>query len=162
MKNKLISTIVIGILTASILNTPTLAKYIQSFEPLKETIVAYEMQKTDVHIQHINKNTNEIIEEEILNDIEIDTVLVSNEYKKDISGYKYDGVESEIVQVTAQHIDIVALNDGKDIANPNIYPLPHKEVYQDLKKYLISKINTKQRTKPSTDQKTDLINKVDK
>ena len=71
-------------------------------------------------------------------------------------------IESEIVQVTAQHIDIVALNDGKDIANPNIYPLPHKEVYQDLKKYLISKINTEQRTKPSTDQKTDLINKVDK
>ena len=100
MKNKLISTMVIGILTASILNTPTLAKYIQSFEPLKETIVAYEMQKTDVHIQHINKNTNEIIEEEILNDIEIDTVLVSNEYKKDILGYEYDSVESEIVQVS--------------------------------------------------------------
>ena len=85
MKNKLISTMVIGILTASILNTPTLAKYIQSFEPLKETIVAYEIQKTDVHIQHINKNTNEIIEQEVLNDIEIDTVLVSNEYKKDMS-----------------------------------------------------------------------------
>ena len=100
MKNKLISTMVIGILTASILNTPTLAKYIESFKPLKETIVAYEMQKTDVHIQHINKNTNEIIEEEILNDIEIDTVLVSNKYKKYILGYEYDSVESEIVQVS--------------------------------------------------------------
>lgn len=100
MKNKLISTMVIGILTASILNTPTLAKYIESFKPLKETIVAYEMQKTDVHIQHINKSTNEIIEQEVLNDIEIDTVLVSNEYKKDILGYEYDSVESEIVQVS--------------------------------------------------------------
>lgn len=100
MKKILISTMVIGILTANILNTPTLAKYVQSFKPLKETIVAYEMQKTDVYIQHINKNTNDIIEEEILNDIEIDTVLVSNEYKKDISGYEYDSVESDIVQVS--------------------------------------------------------------
>ena len=56
---------VIGILTANILNTPTLAKYIESFKPLTETIVAYEIQKTDVYIQHINKSTNEIIEQEI-------------------------------------------------------------------------------------------------
>ena len=100
MKNKLILLIAIGILTASILNSPTLAKYIQSFNPLTETRVAYEIQKTDVYIQHINKNTNEIVEQEVLNDIEIDTVLVSNEYKKYISGYEYDSVESEIVQVS--------------------------------------------------------------
>ena len=100
MKNKLISTMIIGIFIANILNTPTLAKYIQSFEPLKETIVAYEVQKTNVYIQHINKNTNEIIEQEVLNDIEVDTIILSSEYKKDISGYEYDSVESEIVQVS--------------------------------------------------------------
>ena len=71
-------------------------------------------------------------------------------------------IESEIVQVTAQHIDIVALNDGKNIVNPNNYPLPHKEYYQRLKRFLISKINTDQRTKLSTNQKTDLINKAHK
>ena len=94
MKKILISTMVIGIFVANILNTPTLAKYIQSFEPLKETIVAYEVQKTNVYIQHINKNTNEIIEQEVLNDIEVDTIILSSEYKKDISGYEYDSVES--------------------------------------------------------------------
>ncbi len=100
MKIKLILIMMIGILTAKTLNTPTLSKYIQTFEPLTETIVAYEIEKTDVHIQHINKNTNEIIEEDILSDIELYSEIVSIEYKKEILGYEYDSVENETVKIS--------------------------------------------------------------
>ena len=100
MKIKLILIMMIGILTAKTLNTPTLSKYIQTFEPLTETIVAYEVEKTDVYIQHINKNTNEIIEEDILNDVELYSEIVSIEYKKEITGYEYDSVENETVKIS--------------------------------------------------------------
>ena len=51
-------------------------------------------------------------------------------------------VESEIVKIVAQHIDIVSLNNSEDITNPNTYKLPPKEEYQDFKRYLVDKIKT--------------------
>ena len=49
-------------------------------------------------------------------------------------------IESEIVQVVAQHIDIVSLNDGERITNPNKYRLPTKKQYQRFKDILIDRI----------------------
>ena len=49
-------------------------------------------------------------------------------------------IESEIVQVVAQHIDIVSLNDGDCITNPNNYHLPTKKQLQRFKDILIDRI----------------------
>ena len=49
-------------------------------------------------------------------------------------------IESEIVQVVAQHIDIVSLNDGNRITNPNNYRLPTKKQCQRFKDILIDRI----------------------
>ena len=49
-------------------------------------------------------------------------------------------IESEIVQVVAQHIDIVSLNDGERITNPNKYRLPTIKQYQRYKDTLIDRI----------------------
>ncbi|MDY6314807.1 MAG: RES domain-containing protein [Clostridia bacterium] len=50
-------------------------------------------------------------------------------------------VESEIVQVIAQHIDIMSLNNGEIVKKTKNFKLPTKDVITDFKKYLIDKIN---------------------
>lgn len=50
-------------------------------------------------------------------------------------------VESEIVQIIAQHIDIMSLNNGEIVKNPNNFNLPTKDGITDFKKYLVDKIN---------------------
>lgn len=50
-------------------------------------------------------------------------------------------IKSEIVWVTAQHIDIYDLNSGNSISNPNTLQAPSKEIINDYKKYLTKKIN---------------------
>ena len=50
-------------------------------------------------------------------------------------------VNSEIVQVLAQHFDVVALNSGENVLNCNSYRLPSKEEILGFKNYLINGIN---------------------
>lgn len=49
-------------------------------------------------------------------------------------------VNSEIVQVLAQHLDVVSLNDGKNISNPNTFHLPPEKQIIDFKNFLVDSV----------------------
>lgn len=64
-----------------------------------------------------------------------------------------DFVESEIVQVIAQHIDIISLNNGEIVENTNEFNLPTKDDIVGFKNSLVDKIKFLNKTDESEEMK---------
>lgn len=88
------------ILVLAVVSVPTAARYIEALPTKTATITAYQVEQSQITIEHIDAQTGETLVASEVIEVEVGTTVVSRDYRQAIANYEFAHAEPELLEVS--------------------------------------------------------------